>query len=184
MIRSSISHAARATNFARLALTAAVAITGALTVTGNAQAEPTKAQPVTITFPAGVRCAFEVTMTTVDNSAQTPKNPKLLPPEGLGPTGQNFTGNFVVTFANPANGKSQTFNVSGATHVSTNGNIETETHTGPYFLLLGPKSRAATGLPGIVVGTGRAVVVGDTSTRVIQSFSSTVPVTDVCALLA
>jgi hypothetical protein len=131
MTRSALSRAVRVPNLARLALAAAVSTTGAFVVAGDAQAATPRNAPVTttITLPGDRFCGFDVTMTTVDKSAQTPKDPKLLPPEGMGPNGHNFTGNEVVTFS--ANGKSQTFNVSGATHATTNGNIETEIHTGP-----------------------------------------------------
>ena len=173
MIGSSLSRAARVSHLTRLALAAAIAVTGSFALAGNAQAAT---DPVTI--PGARFCGFDVTETVVTDKTKVTTTPR----------GDIATGHLVVTFANPANGKSQTFNVSGATHRSTTNGITTEIFTGPFFLIAGPTSRGNNpGLPAISVGTGRAVVTGDAVTGIISSvngFSSTVPVTNVCTLLA
>lgn len=169
MSGSSLPYTARVPRLTRIALTVVIAVTGALATTGTAQADTQ-----TNTIPGPRFCGFVVTETLVSDNAKTHTTP----------FGTVSTGHLVVTFTNPANGKSQTFNVSGATHDTVSGNTVTEVFTGPFFLIAGPTSRANTGLPAISVGTGRAVLTADSSTRIINSFSSTVPVTDVCALLA
>jgi len=139
---------------------------------------PTGAQAATptATIPAARFCGFDVTETIVTDNTKTISNP----------SGDRTTGHFVVTFANPANGKSRTFNVSGATQTTVNGTTGTEVFTGPSFFIVGPGGRANTGLPAISVSPGRSVAVFDLSQSppVLTSFSATVPVTDVCALLA
>jgi hypothetical protein len=161
----------RTSRLTRLALAAPIAVAAAFAGTTIAQADtPPPPQPLPAKY-----CGFPVILTTLrDNSEKPSTNP--------GPS----TGNFIVQFI--ANGKSATFNVSGATQPSTiSGTTGTQIFTGPSYNLFGTQSQINTGQPGIVYSTGRTVVTYDTTTGpnfVALSFSSTAPVTNVCALLS
>jgi hypothetical protein len=141
---------------------------GACAVTGTAHADETT------TLPGGTYCKFDVIQTTLKDNTKPIENA----------SGIRFTGNLVVQFANPANGKSVTFNASGATKLSTSGDILTATFTGPSFIAMGPGGQSNTGQPGIVYSPGRTVVTVNTTTGTVLTFSATAPVTNVCALLA
>ncbi len=170
MTESSPFHAARVSRLTRLALAASIAVMGALAVTGTAHADTTR------TLPGGTYCKFDVTETTLKDHTKVIENA----------SGIRSTGNFVVQFA--ANGKSVTYNVSGATKYSTSSsNILTATYTGPSFIGIGPGGQSNTGQPGIVYSPGRTVVTVDLNTKpqpTVLTFSATAPVTNVCALLA
>lgn len=103
-------------------------------------------------------------------------------------SGVRSTGHFVVQFSNPANGKSRTFNASGATQFSRSGDILTVTYTGPSFVGLGPTGQQLTGQPGLVFSPGHTVVTVDFSSKypqpTVTSLSATAPITNICALLA
>lgn len=154
----------------RLALAVPIAVTGMIGVAATAQADaPSRV------LPARAFCPFAVTETILTNNINPISNP----------SGDRFTGHFVVQFA--ANGKSQTFNASGAEQTSVSGNTETDVYTGPSVFVIGPQGRANTKAPAISFAPGRTVVVADITdpdNATVTSFSPTVPVTDVCALLA
>lgn len=164
----------RATRFTHLALGVPIVVAAAFGVPATAQADtpPSSSQPL----PGGIFCAFEVTMTTLTDDRET----KTLPNGD-----QLTTGHYVVQFA--ADGKSQTFNVSGArrTSVNSTGTTETDVFTGPSYFLLGPKGQRNTGAPGISYAPGRTVVQVDLTgpNAVVTSISHTAPVTDICELL-
>jgi hypothetical protein len=168
MTESSPSRAARVSRLTRLALAAPIAVTAAFAVAATAQAttDPT-------VIPGARYCGFDVTQTILTDNTKTISNP----------SGDRTTGHFVVQFA--ANGKSQTFNVSGASEAPTvSGTTATQVFTGPSYFIIGPGGRANTGAPAISYSPGRTVVQSDTNTHVVTSFSPTAPVTNICALLS
>jgi len=126
------------------------------------------------TLPAPQFCSFPVERTIVTDNTKRITNPG----------GDRKTGHLVVEFANPANGKSVTYNVSGATQFSQSGNILTETFTGPSFLLMGPGGRANTGGPAISYLRGRTVLTVDLTLGRVLTLETTAPNTDVCKVLA
>lgn len=171
MTESSPSRAARVSHFTGLALAAPIAVTAVFGVAATAQAATA---PTVI--PGARFCGFDVTQTTLTDNTKTISNP----------SGDRTTGHFVVQFANPANGKSQTFNVSGASETTVSGTTGTQVFTGPSYFIIGPGGRANTGAPAISYSPGRTVVQFDLSQSppVVTNFSPTAPVTDICALLA
>jgi hypothetical protein len=171
MSDSSRSHVAAAfRRLTRLTLAAALSIAGMFGVTTTAHADT----PPPTTLPAGRFCSFDVVRTILTDNRREITNP----------SGDHLNGHFVAEFANPANGKAITFNVSGATQTSQSGNILTVTYTGPSFLGLGPGGRANTGAPAISYLRGRTVLTVDLSTGTVQTLSTTAPITDICKLLA
>lgn len=164
----------RTTPLTRLALGVPIMVAAAFGVPATAQGDT---PPPSKLMPGGTYCSFDVYRTTLtDHSAKPPNNP--------GPS----TGNFVVQFTNPLNGKSATFNVSGATRPpTTSGTTTTVVFTGPSWFGFGPQSQVNTKQPGIVYSPGRTVVEFDNTTGpdfIALSFSPTAPVTDICALLS
>jgi hypothetical protein len=150
-----------------LAIAASIAVVSAFVITGTAHADTT--------LPGGTYCAFDVIETVITDNTKLIDNS----------SGTRFTGHFVVTFT--ANGKSKTFNASGATQLSvSDANILTVTYTGPSFVGIGTKGQQNTGQPGLVFSPGRTVVTVDLNQNpaVVTSFSATAPVTNICALLA
>jgi hypothetical protein len=141
---------------------------GTFAAAGTAHADQTR------TLPGGQFCKFDVIQQTLKDKTKIIDNA----------SGIRSTGNFVVQWTNPANGKSVTRNVSGATQFSTSGGILTATFTGPSFIDMGPGGQSNTGQPGIVYSPGNTVVTVDLSTDTVLTFSATAPVTNVCALLA
>ena len=139
MTESSPSRAACVSRLTRLALAASIAVVGALAVTGTAHAD------TATTLPGGTYCKFDVIQTTLKDKTKVIENA----------SGMHSTGNFVVQWANPANGKSVTRNASGATRTSISGGILTATFTGPSFIDMGPGGQSNTGQPGIEGYSGR-----------------------------
>jgi hypothetical protein len=170
MTESSPSRAACVSRLTRLALAASIAVVGAFAVTGTAHAD------TATTLPGGTYCKFDVIQTTLKDNTKVIENA----------SGIHSTGNFVVQWANPANGKSVTRNVSGATKTSISGGILTATFTGPSFIDMGPGGQSNTGQPGIVYSPGRTVATVNLNLPqpTVLTFSATAPVTNVCALLA
>jgi hypothetical protein len=166
-----VNASSRIPRLTRLAMAASIAV---MTVFGVATTAQANTDATVIIRPGGTFCEFDVTETILTDNTKTISNP----------SGDRSTGHFVVEFA--ANGKSQTFNVSGAVETSVSGTTATQTFTGPSFFLIGLKGQANTGAPGISYSPGRTVVVYDISQSpaVVTSFSPTAPVTNICALLA
>lgn len=163
-----VKRTARLTRLTLGAPIAVVAVFG-VPVTAQAATDPT-------VLPGATFCGFDVTETVVTDNTKTISNP----------SGDRSTGHFVVQFANPVNGQSQTFNVSGATQTSVSGTTGTQVFTGPSFFIIGPRGRANTGAPAISYSPGHTVVQYDLSQSppVVTSFLPTAPVTDICGLLA
>jgi hypothetical protein len=166
-------NATRTARLARLAIAAPIAVTAMFGVSTTALAD-TSSTP----FPGDRYCGFDVTMTTLTDNSK----------EIINPSGDRTTGHVVVQFTNTLTGASQTFNVSGASEapVDNGNNTFTQVFTGPSWFAIGPQGRLNTGEPALLYSPGRTVVVYDTSgpRPVVQSFSPTAPVTNICALLA
>jgi len=98
------------------------------------------------------------------------------------------TGKLIIDFENPANHRSLRVNASGPFTQITHpdGRIEFFGE-GRSINVFGPRSQAATNRPGIVLSTGRTVLLSSPDrdgVLVHRSFSATGKVIDICGLLA
>ena len=163
-------NATRVSRLRYLAFAAPIAITAALGVSATAQAATG-----TTVLPGSVFCGFDVTQNVlIDDTKTTTLS------DGTTVT----AGHYVVQFS--ANGKSKTFDASGPELSSVKGTTETDVFIGPSTFLIGPKGRANTGAPAISYSPGITVVQADLSQTppVVTKFTPTLPVTDICKLLA
>ena len=141
----------------------AVALLGAPAVAGAATTVPQDRTPVTNPIgcgsntcpdPAGVSCAFDITISVVTNKEF--QDVTTLPD---GTTVTKITGNLVLSFENDSTGKTIQKNVSGPTTTTTSpdGSSTFQGH-GQNWLVFGHTSQANTGEPGLVFTDGLVTV--------------------------
>jgi hypothetical protein len=171
-----------------LAITTALSVLAATAVAAAADPVPVNNQPFTLpqetTGPngkvAGFCPGFAVHVDVVRDTevATTTTTP---PPDKTVVT--FVTGTLIERYANDATGKTITRNVSGDTTrtVAPNG-IGTFVATGSNRLIFGPKGRANTGEPPLVVTTGTVTVTFDGN--VATGFSLTGDQENLCQTLA
>lgn len=136
-------------------------------------------------------CPFNVQVKVVENGEMQQTNTL-----SDGTTVQNVTGTLVLRFQNLSTGKTITRDESGPYTITSHPDgTGTASYTGNNYFVLGPHSRANTGLPGLFFTTGTSPTMGglvqitfQTNTagaRVIDTFSweGGTPI-DGCALLS
>jgi hypothetical protein len=131
-----------------------------------------------IFLPGAVFCGFDVDIEVVENHEFATTRTF-----ADGTTVTSVTGRFVESYTNLATGKSIVRDVSGPTTTTTHPDgTATFVGGGSNRLIFGPRGRANTGEPALVITTGRVVVTFDAN--VATSLSLAGRQENVCATLA